>query len=229
MAADDHQLGHRRRLRERLLKAGGQALADYELLEMILFLSHPRGDVKPLAKDLLKQFGSLTGIFGASLDELQKLKGFGETSAAVFKMIRVVATRLAQDQIKTKAVLSDKKELVRYCRLRIEDMKVEQFHVFYLDKKHQLIVDEIHQIGTVDRAAVYPREIIKQALHHGASSLLLAHNHPSGDCTPSRADIELTHYIWEAGEKLGIMVEDHLIISATGYLSLKASGSLNFL
>jgi DNA repair protein RadC len=221
MAADDHQLGHRARLRARLLKAGGEALADYELLEMVLFLSHPRGDVKPLSKELLKQFGTLTGIFSASLEDLQKLKGFGETSAAVFKMIRVVAIRLAQEQIKTKGVLSNKKELVRYCRLRIEDMKVEQFHVFYLDKKRQLIVDEIHQIGTVDRAAVYPREIIKQALYHGASSLLLAHNHPSGDCTPSRADIELTKYIMEAGEKLGIMVEDHLIVSATGYVSLR--------
>lgn len=226
MAAEDHQQGHRQRLRERLLRGGEGALADYELLEMVLFLSQLRGDTKPLAKELLKKFGSLSGVFGASLENLQALKGFGETSAAIFKMIRVIGTRLAQEEIRTKSILSDREQLVRYCRLRIEDATVEQFHVFFLDIKLQLIVDEIHRKGTIDQAVVYPREIIKQALHYGASHLLLAHNHPSGDCTPSRADIDLTRYLMEAGEKLGIQVQDHLIISATGYVSLREGGVL---
>ncbi len=217
---DSHH-GHRQRLRDRLLTAGDDALADYELLEMVLFLSQPRGDVKPLAKELLKKFGSLQGVFQAPLSDLQAVKGFGNTSAAYFRMIRAISQRLALSDINKRSILSDMEQLVRYCRLRIIDMKIEQFHVFYLDKKKQFIADEIHQKGTIDHTMVYPREIMKQALHYGAASLLLVHNHPSGECTPSQSDIDLTHFISEVGVKLGIDVLDHIIVSAQEYCSLK--------
>lgn len=221
MMLQDSRHGHRKRLRERLLKAGGSSLADYELLEIILFLSQPRGDVKPLAKELLKKFSSLQGVFQASARELESVKGFGTTSTACFRAVHALSERLAVSDLNKKSVLSDPDQLVRYCRLRILDMKVEQFHVFYLDKKQQFLADEIHQKGTVDHTMVYPRELIKQALHHGASYLLLVHNHPSGDCMPSQSDIDLTDYIHDVGSKIGIEVLDHIIISTHAHYSIK--------
>ncbi|MEI8320707.1 MAG: DNA repair protein RadC [Alphaproteobacteria bacterium] len=220
MTPQDYRYGHRQRLRERLLTTGEESFADYELLEMLLFLSHPRGDVKPIAKDLLKKFGSLQSMFQASSESLMECKGFGETSAAYFKMIHALSQRLALADINKRSILSDIDQLVRYCRLRILDTNVEQFHVFYLDKKKQFIADEIHQKGTVDHTMVYPRELIKKALDYGASYLLLIHNHPSGDCTPSDFDIDLTEFIAEVGAKLGIEVLDHLVISTTEYKSI---------
>lgn len=220
--ADHHQIGHRKRLRERLLKSGEESLADYELLEMALYWSHPRGDTKPIAKDLLKTFGTLAHVFVASNEDLKKVKGVGDSTIAVLRLSYAIALRLARAELMDRPLLMDSEQLIRYCRLRIKDPKVEQFHIFYLDRKHQFIKDEIHQIGTVDHAAVYPREIIRKALEYGASKILMVHNHPSGDATPSKADVDLTKHIAEIGEKLGIQVNDHLVLGRGDYVSMKA-------
>jgi len=219
---EKHQQGHRKRLRDRLIKSGESALADYELLEMTLYWSHPRGDTKPIAKDLLKEFGNLANVFIASDNDLKKVKGVGDSTVAVLRLSYAIALRLAKAELMDRPLLMDSDQLIRYCRLRIKDPKVEQFHVFFLDKKHQFLSDEIHQVGTVDHAAVYPREIIKKALEHGASKILMVHNHPSGDSTPSKADVDLTKHIAEIGEKLGIQVNDHLVLGSGSYTSMKA-------
>lgn len=219
---ENHQQGHRKRLRERLIKSGEESLADYELLEMALYWSHPRGDTKPIAKDLLIKFKNLANVFIASKDDLKKVKGVGDSTVAVLRLSYAIALRLAKAELTDRPLLMDSDQLIRYCRLRIKDPKVEQFHIFFLDKKHQFLSDEIHQIGTVDHAAVYPREIIKKALEHGASKILMVHNHPSGDSTPSKADVDLTKHIAEIGEKLGIQVNDHLVLGSGSYTSMKA-------
>lgn len=219
---ENHQHGHRKRLRERLIKSGEEALADYELLEMALFWSHPRGDTKPIAKDLLKQFGTLANVFGASNEDLKKIKGVGESTIAVLRLSYAIALRLAKAELMDRPLLMDSDQLIRYCRLKIKDPKIEQFHIFFLDKKHQFLTDEIHQVGTVDQATVYPREVIKKALEYGASKILMVHNHPSGDATPSKADVDLTKHIAEIGEKLGIQVNDHLVLGRGSYTSMKA-------
>lgn len=222
----DHRLGHRQRLRDRLLTAGQDALADYEILETILFLSQPRGDMKPLAKTLLQTFGNLTQVFGAPVEDLQKVKGMGDSTIAAMKSIQAVALRLGREELSQGPVMNDMSQLVRYCRLRLVDPKIEQVQVFFLNKKNRLIRDEIHQVGTIDHAMVYPREIIKKAMDCGASQLLLVHNHPSGDTTPSLEDIKMTHYIVEAGEKLGVHVKDHIVLGLTGFCSFKAENLL---
>jgi DNA repair protein RadC len=219
---ENHQYGHRKRLRERLLKSGEDAMADYELLEMVLFWSHPRGDTKPIAKALLKKFGTLANIFAASNEDLKKVTGVGESTVAVLRLTHAMTLRLSKAELLERPLLMNSDQLIRYCRLKIKDPKVEQFHIFFLDKKHQFLADEIHQVGTVDHAAVYPREIIKKALEHGSSKILMVHNHPSGDATPSKADIDLTRHIAEIGEKLGIQVNDHLVLGNGVYTSMKA-------
>jgi DNA repair protein RadC len=216
-----HYTGHRQRLKERIVKSEGEALPDYELLEAVLFLGQPRIDTKPLAKELLKKFPSLTEVFLASPEELLSVKGIGNSTITTLKLIFSISKRLGQETLQNRFSLGNMESLVRYCRLRLKDPKIEQFHVFFLDGHHQVITEEILQVGTVDQTVVYPREVIKKALEAGASWLILSHNHPSGNCTPSHADIKLTRHIMEAGEKLGIGVYDHLVISAISYTSMR--------
>ncbi|MFN7662682.1 MAG: RadC family protein [Alphaproteobacteria bacterium] len=226
MTESPHYLGHRHRLKERILKSGRESVPDYELLEAALFLSQPRRDTKPLAKELLKKFSSLNDVFLASPEELMSVKGMGNSSISTLKLIFNIAQRLGQTTLQKRFSVTNMENLARYCRLRLQDPKVEQFHVFFLDGHHQIITEQVLQVGTVDQTVVYPREVIKKALEVGATWLILSHNHPSGNCTPSSADIELTRHIMEAGEKLGIGVYDHLVISAISHVSMRESNYL---
>lgn len=218
--------GHRERLRERFLKGGTSALADYELLELILFSSIPRKDVKPLSKDLIRAFGSFAAVMNASVHDLVKIKGISETTAVALKAVQASATLLMQQQVLDKPVIGSWQALLDYCRVAMAHENREQFRILFLDKKNRLIADEVQQIGTIDHTPVYPREVIKRALELHATAIILAHNHPSGDPTPSKADIEMTAAIVAAGKAIGITVHDHLIIAKNDYTSFKSLGLL---
>jgi DNA repair protein RadC len=221
-----HYLGHRERLRERILESGGADLLDHEILEYLLCAAQPRGDVKPLAKTLIARFGSLGGVLAAPPGELGTVKGCGDSSIAVIKVAQEAARRLVRESAIKRPVLSSWQQVVDYCRASIGHERIEQFLLLFLDRKNRLIADERQQRGTVDHTPVYPREVVKRALDLQASAIVLVHNHPSGDPSPSRADIEMTRQILEAAEKLGITVHDHLIVTAAGHLSFKAQGLL---
>ncbi len=219
-----HYIGHRQRVKEKVLKSSENTFADYELLEALLFLGQPRIDTKPLAKELLKKFPSFSEVFLAPPEELKTIKGVGDASVSTIKLVQIIAERLGKETLDTRFSVGNTDQIIRYCRLKLIDPKVEQFHVFFLDGHHQLITEKVHQKGTIDQTVVYPREIIKEALTAGATWLILAHNHPSGNCTPSDADIALTHHIMSAGEKLGIGVYDHFVFSGATYTSLRKKG-----
>ena len=221
--ARPHQ-GHRERLRERARKGGLEALPDYELLELFLFRSLPQGDVKPLAKALLARFGGLAGVLGASAEELRTEAGVGAAVAQDLKLIHEAAVRMGREPVKKRTVISSWSALLAYVKLALAHESREQFRVLYLDKKNQLIADEVMNKGTVDHAPVYPREVVRRALEVSASSLILVHNHPSGDPTPSGADVEMTKQVVEAGRPLRITVHDHLVVGRDGVASLKALG-----
>ena len=221
-----HYHGHRARLRQRLLEKGGESLADYEVLECLLFGAKPRGDVKPLAKALIARFGSLGAVLTAAPHDLQKVTGMGEASAAALKIAAEAGRRLAREEVIDRPVLSSWDKLLKYCRTALGHEKVERFHLLFLDRKNVLIADEVQQRGTVDHTPVYPREVVKRALELSASALIMVHNHPSGDPTPSRADIAMTQEVKEAAEKLGIAVHDHVIISKSGHNSFRSLGLL---
>ncbi len=221
-----HYAGHRKRLRDRFLKSGGVALPDYEMLELVLFMAQPRSDVKPVAKILLKQFGSYAGVITADEKELKKVAGVGDVAVAALKIIRDAAIRLSQDEIVGQPILSSWQALLDYCRSAMGREKKEQFRVFFLNRKNVLIADELQQIGTVDHTPVYPREVVKRALDLGATAIIMAHNHPSGDPTPSKGDITMTKEVMDAGQKLGIAVHDHIIVSRNGTSSFKSLGLL---
>ena len=225
---EPHHTGHRDRLRERFLKSGVDGLQDYELLEMILFSAIPRRDVKPLAKNLLKEFGSISGILSAGITDLQKVKGLSENAAILFKAVQALAQKMLWNDIEKQPVLSSWQKLLDYCHVAMAHEKREHFRVLFLNRKNQLMADEVQQTGTVDQAAVYPREIVKRALDLGASAVILVHNHPSGDPTPSKADIEMTNEIIRAAATMDILVHDHLIISRNGHTSFKALGLVSF-
>jgi DNA repair protein RadC len=222
----DFQKGHRQRLRERFLKGGADALADYELLEMVLFAAHPRGDVKPLAKKLIAHFGSFAKVIQAPITEYSKIDGVGEASIGALKVAEATAGRLLNEQAKKGNIIGSWTALLDYCKLKMAQEKVEQFRILFLNQKNELIADEVQQIGTINHTPVYPREVIKRALELSASSIILAHNHPSGDPTPSAADIDITKQIVEAGRALGIAIHDHLIIGKFGHYSFKSNGLL---
>ena len=221
-----HYHGHRQRLRERLIDKGGETLADYEVLECLLFAGQPRGDVKPLAKALIQQFGSLGAVLAAEPRALSQVTGVGAASVAALKATEEAAKRLTREELIERPVLSSWDKLLAYCRTIIGREEVERFHLLFLDRKNQLIADETQQRGTVDHTPVYTREVVKRALELGASALILVHNHPSGDTTPSRADIAMTQEIVEAARKLGIAVHDHVIISKSGHNSFRSLGLL---
>ena len=221
-----HYHGHRERLRRRVLDKGVESLADLEVLEYLLFGAKPRGDTKPLAKVLIKRFGSLAGVLSASRQELDGVEGLGEASIAALKIVPEAARRLALAEASERPVIASWDKLLAYCRISMGREKIEQFRLLFLDKKNRLIADELQQKGTVDHTPVYPREVIKRALELGASALILVHNHPSGDTTPSKADIEMTREVQEAGAKLGISVHDHIVIGKSGHNSFKSLGLL---
>lgn len=213
--------GHRQRLRDRLLAHGGDALADYEVLEMLLFPANRRGDTKPLAKALLKRFGSLPEVLTAAPERLREIDGVGEGVVAAMKIVETAARRLARDRVRSRPLLSSFKDVIDYCRTTIGFSDREIFRVLFLDKKNALIADEVQGEGTVDHTPVYPREIVRRALELGASAIILAHNHPSGDPTPSSADITMTKQIATIAQTMGISVHDHLIVGRHGHASLK--------
>lgn len=223
-----HHTGHRERLRGRFIKSGAGAFEDYELLELVLFSVIPRRDVKPLAKKLLAEFGGLAGVMGASLADLQAVKGLGENAAVFVKAIHALTQRVLVADVQQKPVLSSWQKLIDYCHVAMAHEKREHFRVLFLNRKNELMADEVQQIGTVDHAPVYPREIVRRALEIGATALILVHNHPSGDPTPSDSDITMTEEIIRAARALDILVHDHLIISRSGHASLKAMGLLHF-
>jgi len=216
-----HYHGHRERLRERFHGAGPDALSDYELLEMALFPALPRRDTKPLAKTLLKTFGSFAEVIHAPETRLREIDGIGDAAITQLKLIAAAASRIAKGQLKQRAMLSSWNDVIDYCRTSMAFADKEQFRILFLDKRNQLIADEVQQTGTVDHTPVYPREVIKRALELSATAILLVHNHPSGDPTPSQADIQMTKAIIDIAAPLGISVHDHIIVGKNGHASLK--------
>ena len=232
-----HYRGHRGRVQERLLNAGAGALLDYELLELLLAPGDPLGDTKPLAKALLDRFeGNLARAITAPLEELRKVsvevevrgkkrrKRLGDPAIAALKAAQALAHLLLRDEVKKEPVLSSWKQVIAYIRAAMAHERNEQFRILFLDKKNKLIGDEVQQRGTVDHAPVYPREVVKRALELGASALILVHNHPSGDPTPSRSDIEMTKDVQKAAAALGLAVHDHIVIGRDGHASLRTLG-----
>ncbi|MDH4414034.1 MAG: DNA repair protein RadC [Rhizobium sp.] len=221
MQPEAHYLGHRERLRNRFREGGETALADYEILELLLFRLIPRRDTKPIAKALLARFQTLSGVLGAPSALLQEVKGVGETAALDLKLIANVAQRMLKSELREKQVLSSWSSVIDYCHAAMAYETTEQFRILFLDKRNVLIADEIQGRGTVDHTPVYPREVVKRALELSATAIILVHNHPSGDPTPSRADIDMTRTIVETAKPLGITVHDHIIIGKDGHASLK--------
>ncbi len=219
-------IGHRKRLRQRLLTGGAKALADYEILELVLYGANPRGDTKPLAKRLIKRFGGFAEVISATPEALSEVEGAGEVAIGTLKTVEAAAILLARETVLDRPVLSSWQALLDYCRAAMAHSQVEQFRLLFLDRKNVLIADEVQQTGTVDHAPVYPREVVKRALDLGASALILVHNHPSGDPTPSRADIEMTNEIKNAALPLGVVIHDHLVIGRQGHASFRSLGLL---
>jgi len=216
-----HFHGHRERLRERFREAGADALSDYELLELVLFRALLRRDVKPIAKDLIAKFGSFPEVISAPAARLAEVKGMGAATITELKVVHAAATRLARGQVRKRPILSSWSNVLDYCRTTMAFAEKEQFRVLFLDKRNQLIIDELQQTGTVDHTPVYPREVVKRALELSATALILVHNHPSGDPTPSHADIQMTQTIIEVARPLGIAVHDHIIVGRDGHVSFK--------
>jgi DNA repair protein RadC len=219
-----HYHGHRARLRERLLNGGPGALPDYELLEFLLFAANPRGDTKPLAKALIERFGGLGDALAADKAALLAVPGVGEAAVAQFLAVREAAARLVRAELADRPVLGSWQALVEYCSARMAHAPVEEFRLLFLDRKNRLIRDEVQGRGTVDHTPVYVREVVKRALELGASALIMVHNHPSGDPTPSRADIEMTREVAKAATLLGVTVHDHVIIGRGRHVSLRSLG-----
>jgi len=221
------QVGHRERLRERAAKGGLGALPDYELLELYLFRTFRRGEIKPIAKALLARFdGSLGAVMAASIEELCTVPGVGREAALDLKLMHEAGIRAAQEPLRKRAVISSWTALLAYVRLSLAHEPREQFRVLFLDKKNQLMADEVLGHGTVDHAPVYPREVMRRALELSACALILVHNHPSGDPNPSAADIDMTRQIVDAGRALRIGVHDHLVVGRDGVASFKSLGLL---
>jgi DNA repair protein RadC len=221
-AAVPHYLGHRERARQKFLAVGADALADYELLELVLQIVLPRRDTKALAKELIQKFGSFSGVFGAAPARLAEVKGLGELSGTSLKIIQAAAQRFAKDRMTPDMpVLGSWTALIDYCHAQMAFNNIEQFRILFLDKKNRLIADEVQQTGTVDHTPVYPREVIKRTLELSATALILVHNHPSGDPSPSSADVQMTRQINDVARPLGITVHDHIIIGKSGHSSMK--------
>lgn len=215
--------GHRDRLRERFLSAP-DSLPDYELLELLLFMVIPRKDVKPIAKTLIARFKNLNGVLNASLNDLQVVEGISHNSAIAIRAIRAAGLRLLKQNIMERPILNTWARLIEYCEAAMANDTREHFRLLFLNKKNEIIADEVQQSGTVDHTPAYPREIMKRSLELGATAIILVHNHPSGDPTPSAADITLTKQIIASAAPFDIMVHDHLIVSRNGTTSFKNLG-----
>jgi DNA repair protein RadC len=220
--AVDDKLGHRQRLRDRFRNGGAGTVPDYELLEMILFRVFPRGDTKPIAKRLLAKFGSFAEVISAPPERLKEVDGIGDRAVEELKLIKAAAERLTRGEITAKPALSSWSGVLDYLRLAQAFDHREQFRILFLDKKNNLIADEVQGHGTVDHTPVYVREVVKRALELSATAIILVHNHPSGDPAPSRADIDMTKEIMDAARPLGVSVHDHIIVGRHGHASLKA-------
>ena len=216
--------GHRARLRHRFLLAGAISLADYEMLELILFRAVPQRDVKPLAKHLLEAFGDFNGVISAPMNRLKDVSGVGDAVVCELKIVEAAAHRLAQAKVMNRDALSSWSALMEYCKTAMAHQDTEQFRILFLDKKNVLIADEQQARGTVDHVPVYPREVVKRCLDLNASAIILVHNHPSGDPTPSRADIEMTRQIETAAKAVGIVVHDHVIVGKECDTSFRSQG-----
>jgi DNA repair protein RadC len=221
-----HFHGHRQRLRDRFMEAGGAALADYELLELVLFRAILRRDVKPLAKALLTRFGSFGEVVAARPERLREIEGLGEAAICEIKLMEATAKRLARASLEKRPALSSSADVIDYCRTVMAFADREEFRILFLDKRNALIADELQGVGTVDHAPVYPREIVRRALELSACALILVHNHPSGDPAPSAADIRLTRDIVTIAQPFGIVVHDHLIVGRQGHASLKSLNAI---
>ncbi|MCR8548756.1 DNA repair protein RadC [Salipiger sp. P9] len=217
---------HRTRLRQRFLAGGAEALPDYEMLELVLFRALPRRDVKPLARALLDAFGDFNGVVSAPATRLTEVSGVGEAVVTELKIVEAAAHRLARSRVLQKQVVSSWDALLAYCQTAMAHRETEQFRILFLDRKNVLIADEAQARGTVDHVPVYPREVVKRALELNASALILVHNHPSGDPTPSQADIDMTLQIQHAAEALGLTLHDHLVIGKSREISFRRDGLL---
>ena len=226
MAEKPHFHGHRQRLRARFDEAGGDALPDYELLELLLYQALKRGDVKPLAKRLIDRFGSLGGVLGADREALRSVAGVGDAAAHTLKLAEALGVRALRETVKGRPVIGTWEAVIDYCSARLAHRSTEHFRVLFLDSRNALIKDEEQQQGTVDHVVLYPREVVKRALELGASAVILVHNHPSGDPSPSHADVQLTLEIARAGAPLGVSVHDHLVIGRSRHVSLREAGLL---
>ena len=216
--------GHRARLRKRLIEGGGDALLDHELIEYLLALAIPRRDTKPLAKKLLHEFGGIGGLLTADGESLARSGGLGETAVAALKIVQAATLRMLSDPIRNQPILSNWQALLDYLRVDMAALNIERVRVLHLNSRNMLIRDEVMSEGSIDQAAVYVREVIRRAIDLGSVAIILVHNHPSGDPSPSRADIQLTKDIAEAGRRLGIVVHDHIIIGSDKHTSLRAAG-----
>lgn len=216
-----HFHGHRQRLRERFLEAGEVALADYELLELLLFRAITRRDVKPLAKSLIARFGSYSEVVAARPERLREIEGLSEAAICEIKLVEAAARRLARGALQKRMVLTSFADVLDYCRTAMAYADREEFRILFLDKRNALIADEVQGVGTIDHTPVYPREVVRRALELGSSALILAHNHPSGDPTPSTADIRMTRDIIAIAQPFGIAVHDHLVVGRDGHASFK--------
>ena len=219
-------LGHRQRIRDKFLAAGPDAFADYELLELLLFHVVPQRDTKPIAKRLLQRFGSLGGVIAAPADQLMAEDFVKRQAVVLLKAVGAAAVRVSREHVMEQPILSSWDKVIGYCRASMAHEPVEIFRLLFLDSKNRLIADEEQGRGTVNHTPVYVREVVKRALELGATALILVHNHPSGDPTPSRADIDMTREVADAAKKLGITVHDHIIVGRTGHKSLRGMGIL---
>ncbi len=218
--------GHRARMRERLLTRGATTLADYELLEMLLFFAFKKGDTKPLAKMLINRFGSFANVLSAPLLALSETPGLGPHSVSALKLVQEAAQRMVRAEVMDQPVLNNWDRLMEYLNAMLAREKIEQFRILFLDPRNRLIADEAQARGTVNHTPVYPREVVKRALELHATAIILVHNHPSGDPTPSRADIDMTEEVKEAAAVLGVVLHDHVIIGNGKWLSFRKQGLL---
>lgn len=226
MSGEDHRHGHRARLRQRLLSGGASALADYEMLELLLMFAIPRRDVKPLAKELITHFGGFASVLSADTERLMAFKGLGETAVAALKAVQASANMMAHTQISERPVLSNWQAVGTYLQTSMAALVREQFRILFLDRQNRLMADEVISEGTIDHAPVYPREVVRRALANNATALILVHNHPSGDVAPSHSDVTMTREIKDACQKIGIEIHDHIIVGKTGQSSMRDLGLL---
>lgn len=222
MAEEAHYLGHRARLRQRFEEGAGEGMADYEFLELVLFRALPRRDVKPIAKALIARFGTFAEVLAARPERLAEVEGVGAAVIHDFKVIHAAAVRLTRGAVRQRKTLTSFREVLDYCRAAMAFADREEFRILFLDKRNMLIDDEVQGRGTIDHTPVYPREVVRRALELGSTALVLVHNHPSGDPTPSTADIRMTHDIIAIAKPMGIAIHDHLIVGRNGHSSLKA-------